>query len=110
MHQAAGSETKTTGRDGDYGRFCNFMCVVIKKKGQLLKQPTVNDCLPYEKEVVVGVFVFRIRAMTLSFVDDVKLHTCPLGSDTAFLSGYDLKDPDCALKRCPVADFDQKTH
>jgi hypothetical protein len=33
-----------------------------------------------------------------------------LGSDTAFLSGYDLKDPDCALKRCPVADFDQKTH
>jgi len=98
----------------------NFMPVPIgiglrigwrgKRKGQLWKQPTVNDCLPYEKEVVVGVFVFRIRAMTLSFVDDVKLHTCPLGSDTAFLSGYDLKDPDCALKRCPVADFDQKTH
>ena len=81
-----------------------------QKKGQLWKQPTVNDCLPYEKEVVVGVFVFGIRAKTLSLVDDVKLHTCPLGSDTAFLSGYDLKDPDCALKRCPVADFVQKTH
>ena len=77
-----------------------------QKKGQLWKQPTVNDCLPYEKEVVVGVFAFGIR----SLVDDVKLHTCPLGSDTAFLSGCDLKDPDCALKRLPVADSDQKTH
>ena len=37
MLQAAGSETKTTGRDGDYGRFCNFMGVVIKKKGSAVE-------------------------------------------------------------------------
>lgn len=81
-----------------------------KRKGQLWKQPTVNDCLPYEKEVVVGVFVFGIRAKTLSLIDDVKLHTCHTESDTAFLSGYDLKDPDYTLKRLPVKDSVQKTH
>jgi hypothetical protein len=81
-----------------------------KRKGQLWKQPTVNDCLPYEKEVVVGVFVSGARSVNLTAVDDVKLHTCCTESDTAFVSGFDLKDPGFFLKRLPIADSNQNTN
>jgi hypothetical protein len=98
----------------------NFMPVPIgiglrigwrgKRKGQLWKQPTVNDCLPYEKEVVVGVFVFGIRAKTLSLVDDVKLLMDRSARKTALSPRYDLKDPFDNLKPFPDAAFNIKKH
>jgi hypothetical protein len=88
------------GRDGSAG----------KRKGQLWKQPTVNDCLPYEKEVCVGALVRGGVMGTISLPDDVKLQHRPTGRESALTSPYDLKDPAGILKASPAKGFNQKTH
>lgn len=108
----AGFAGKTSGGNfmpvGDNGLEKNGMAA--KRKGQLWKQPTVNDCLPYEKEVGIGALVRSGDMWTISLLDDVKIQRLLTGRESALTSRYDLKGPADILKASPAKGFNQKTH
>ena len=81
-----------------------------KRKGQLWKQPTVNDCLPYEKEVVVFFGFSAIGLGGPSSVDDTNVTRRFPSDDTSLSPGFDLKGCVEDLKRLPEAASIQKRH